>query len=151
MCYQGKSKEMRLLYVLPILFGVCACGKDPVFVEKGMLCNGVDDINQTTDVKLYKDYAVVSINNKDVILKKTKVLNKNFAEYSSKENKLDFYMLSSKDFLLPEETDVEIVKIGFVLNNRKCFFNEFEKGKIHQHLQAKDIDESIKEKLTKIF
>ena len=139
---------MKPLYILPILFGLCACSDKPVFVQNGFFCNGAEEGRPTTDIKLYKDYAIITIGNKDIKLEKKQV-DKNFIRYSDFEYKLAFYKLSSDDVMSAKSQDW--MQIGFILNGRKCFWAEVEADKPYQHLQSKEIDKKTQRKIQKLF
>lgn len=137
---------MKLLYVLPILLGVCACSDKPVFVENGFFCNGAEKGRPTTDIRLYKNYAVISVDGKDIKLKKESVKN-TFITYSNTDYKLDFYILDTKNIGLREGW----IEMGFNLNDRKCFWQGAESANPNQHLQAKQIDEKTQKELEILF
>lgn len=139
---------MKPLYVLSILLGLCSCSDKPVYVETGLLCNGADKTNETMDVSLYKDYAIISINGENIKLSNKKI-KETFVEYSTINNKLGVYTLSSKDVLSAK--DENWVRIGFIFNNRRCFFKETETDKPYQHLQSKDIDKKTQRVIQKLF
>ncbi|MBQ6027746.1 MAG: hypothetical protein IJL21_04325 [Alphaproteobacteria bacterium] len=139
---------MKPLYVLSILLGLCACSDKPVFVQKGFFCNGTTNDKQTTDIKLYKDYAIITIGNKDIKLEKKRV-DETFIRYSDFEYKLEFYKLSSDDVMSAKGQDW--VQIGFILNGRKCFWAEVEADNPYQHLQSKEIDRKTQRKIQKLF
>ena len=61
---------MKLLYILPILIGLTACSDKPVFVQNGFFCDGAEEGRPTTDIKLYKNYAIISVDGKDIKLEK---------------------------------------------------------------------------------
>ena len=140
---------MKLLYILPILIGLSACSDKPVYVGTGFLCNGTEDGNPTTDIKLYKNYAIISVDGKDIKLKKESVKN-TFITYSNTDYKLDFYTLDSKQILL-QNTQGSWVEMGFNLNGHKCFWQEVESANPNQHLQAKLIDENTQKELEQLF
>ena len=54
-------KKLSLL-ILPILIGLTACSDKPVFVQNGFFCNGAEEGKPTTDIKLYKNYAIITTN-----------------------------------------------------------------------------------------
>ena len=140
---------MKLLYILLILIGLSACSDKPVYVGTGFFCNGAEEGSPTTDIKLYKNYAIISVDGKDIKLKKESVKN-TFITYSNTDYKLDFYTLDSRQILL-QNPQGSWVEMGFNLNGHKCFWQEVEADNPHQHLQAKQIDENTQKELEQLF
>ena len=103
-------KKLSLL-ILPILISLSACSDKPVYVGTGFFCNGAEEGNPTTDIKLYKNYAVISVDGKDIKLKKESMKN-TFITYSNTDYKLDFYILDTKNIGLREGW----IEMGFNLN-----------------------------------
>jgi len=136
---------MKLLYILPILVGLTACSDKPVFVQNGFFCNGAEESNLTTDIKLYKNYAIISVNGENIKLeKKTIIQDDTMIEYSNNDYKLEFMKFHGGERLGG-------IRIGFYLNNHKCFFAETEADDPHQHLQTKEIDEKTQKELERLF
>jgi len=50
---------MKLLYIIPFVFGLCACDKTPIYTSNKMDCAG-----EKVNVKIYKDYVVAHQGNK---------------------------------------------------------------------------------------
>jgi hypothetical protein len=138
-------KKLSLL-ILPILISLSACSDKPVYIGTGFFCNGTEEGNPTTDIKLYKNYAVISVDGKDIKLKKESMKN-TFITYSNTDYKLDFYILDTKNIGLREGW----IEMGFNLNDRKCFWQEVESANPNQHLQAKLIDENTQKELEILF
>lgn len=139
---------MKFLYILPILVGLTACSDKPVFVQNGFFCNGAEEGNPTTDIKLYKNYAIISVDGKDIKLEKESVKN-TFITYSNADYKLDFFILDTKNIGFPEGKSW--IEIDFNLNDHKCFWPEKEAANPNQHLQAKQIDEKTQKELEILF
>lgn len=136
---------MKLLYVLPILLGVCACSDKPVFVENGFFCNGTEKGRPTTDIRLYKNYAIITVNGENIKLD-NKTVNDNdqllpSISYSNTDNELHFLKIHEYGF----------VRIKFILNNHVCFWQAVETDKPYQHLQAKLIDDKTAKQLEVLF
>lgn len=136
---------MKLLYILPVLVGLTACSDRPVFVQNGFFCNGAEEGNPTTDIKLYKNYAIISVNGENVKLSNKKIVEDPIVSsvaYSNTDNTLELLRI-------PEAGNT--VRIKFILNNHVCFWQETEADKPSQHLQSKEIDEKTQKELERLF
>ena len=132
---------MKLLYILPILIGLTACSDKPVFVQNGFFCNGAEEGRPTTDIKLYKNYAIITMNNEDIKLNATKY-DYPMITYSNNDHKLEFMKFHD---------DQGNHRIGFYLNNNKCFWPQTKEDKPNEHMQTKVIDEKTHKELENLF
>ncbi|MBQ2844685.1 MAG: hypothetical protein IJE79_01565 [Alphaproteobacteria bacterium] len=137
-------KKLSLL-ILPILIGLTACSDKPVFVQNGFFCNGAEEGKPTTDIKLYKNYAIITTNGTDIKLGNKTVYDNDSLlhsiSYSNADNKLEFLKIH----------EYGLVRIKFILNNSVCFWQEVEVDKPYQHLQSKKIDEKTEKQLKALF
>ena len=137
-------KKLSLL-ILPILIGLTACSDKPVFVQNGFFCNGAEEGKPTTDIKLYKNYAIITTNGEDIKLGNKTVYDNDpllpSISYSNADNELEFLKIHEDG----------LVRIKFILNNHVCFWQEVEVDKPYQHLQSKKIDEITEKQLKALF
>ena len=132
---------MKLFYILPILIGLTACSDKPVYIQNGFFCDGAEEGRPTTDIKLYKNYAVITVNNEDIKLDTVKY-DYFMITYSNNDYKLEFMQFHDNQ---------GNPRIGFHLNNHKCFWAETETDNPHQHLQTKKIDEKTQKEIEILF
>ena len=144
---------MKLLYVLPILFGLCACSDKPVFVQNDLWC--VDHDNGTREkatigVKLYENYAIISVDGQKKALEERYVREEdNFKsiQYENYNTKLVFNINIFQDD----------VRIGLILNGKVCLFPETvnsagtESSWPYNRYQTKEIDKKTQRKIQKLF
>ena len=140
-----KGDIMKFLYILPILVGLTACSDNPVYVQNGFFCDGAEEGRPTTDIKLYKNYAIITANGEDIKLDNKTIYDNDplflSISYSNADNKLELLKIHEDG----------LVRIKFYLNNHLCFWQDVEVNNPYQHLQSKKIDEKTQKELEILF
>lgn len=100
---------MKLLYIIPVVFGLCACDETPIYTSNKMDCAG-----EKVSVKIYKDYVVFS--SKDT-KHRFDLIEQLFGEYDDMPA-INMYEKNAAVYANSSKTG-----IGIVFNGDECFFD----------------------------
>ncbi|MBO4583416.1 MAG: hypothetical protein J5714_05175 [Alphaproteobacteria bacterium] len=144
---------MKPLYILPILFGLCACSDKPVFVQNDLWCvshdNGARE-KANIDVKLYENYAIISVDGQQKTLEKKYVREED--NFKSVQYEADKTTLIFNLNVFQDDT-----KISLILNGKACLFPETvnsvgtKSSWPYNRYQTKEIDRKTQRKIQKLF
>ena len=130
---------MKLLYVILLVLGLCACDKKPIYTSNQLDCAG-----ENVNVKIYKDYIVFSSKDMTHRFDLTKQL---FKEYDDMPA-INMYEQNAAVYTNSSQTG-----IGIVFNGEECYFDSPEPDDILKNRKykiqskTKNIDEKLIKKI----